>query len=667
MKEKLNLNKEQQEAVNYTDGPLLIFAGAGSGKTMVIVRRIVKLLKEGVKPFNIVAVTFTNKAAQEMRDRVKKIAGPAGASVWISTFHSLATKILRFDGKKNFTIYDEKDQLVVIKDCLEELDIDPKKFPPAGIREMISSAKNNLVDAESFKINASAASDSARYIVGDVYERYKKTLQVNGGYDFADLLIETIKLFKKYPEILDKYRQKFKYIMVDEYQDTNYAQYTLIKFLTPPQNNICVVGDDDQCLAEGTPVETPSGQIPVENFSRGDSMVSAAGHGKTSRGAAEKISKRKHKGRIASITTRNGRHIRLTLNHILFGKLKPARGLYYLYLMYKKDMGYRIGVTRGVRSKRKSNQTVNGLVVRLNQERADKVWVLKTFKNREEALYYEQYYAFKYGIPTYVFYSEGRGTALGNKRIKELYSSLDTRSAAENLMESLDIDPRFPHITAAGYVNNHINRRIINFTMFGDNRRGIKRPWHAHRIQLNSSDKKLKKALARKDFNIHPGQKNTWRVETSRKDYSRAEEFIEKLASAGGSDTVKKARLTPEKAYHYMPASHILPGMAVAVYEKGQIKEDIVKEVKYEDYDGYVYDMSVPDFRNYIAGGIVVHNSIYSWRGANIRNILEFEKHFKDAKIIKLEQNYRSTGNILSAAHNVIKNNPSRKAKKLWT
>ncbi|MGM0441206.1 MAG: ATP-dependent helicase [Elusimicrobiota bacterium] len=242
------LNEKQKEAVNITEGPLLIFAGAGSGKTLVIIHRIARLLEKGVPPYKILAVTFTNKAAEEMQDRVKKLVGAKGMSVWLSTFHSLATKILRRDGKKDFTIYDEKDQKVVIKEALERLNIDRKKFPPAQLKSLISNAKNNLVDPESYTINASAAGDGARYKISRIYEMYQKILKSNGGYDFADLLVEVIRLLKDDPRILDKYRQKFKYIMVDEYQDTNYAQYTLIKLLSPPQNNICVVGDDDQSI-----------------------------------------------------------------------------------------------------------------------------------------------------------------------------------------------------------------------------------------------------------------------------------------------------------------------------------------------------------------------------------------------------------------------------------
>ncbi len=247
-KETKKLNPPQKQAVEATEGPVLIFAGAGSGKTMVITHRIAKLLENGISPFNILAVTFTNKAAGEMKNRIKKLTGSSGSSVWISTFHSMGLRILRTEGKKDFTIYDEHDQIVTIKEALKKLDIDPKKYPPTRIREIISNAKNNLMDVESFKINAAAHSDNRRYVIGKIYEAYQKILCTNSGYDFADLLMETIRLLKEKPEILEKYQQRFKYILVDEYQDTNYAQYLILRLLAPPQNNICVVGDDDQSI-----------------------------------------------------------------------------------------------------------------------------------------------------------------------------------------------------------------------------------------------------------------------------------------------------------------------------------------------------------------------------------------------------------------------------------
>ncbi|MBN2406796.1 MAG: UvrD-helicase domain-containing protein [Elusimicrobia bacterium] len=661
------LNPEQKKAVETIDGPVLVFAGAGSGKTMVITHRIAELINKGISPYEILAVTFTNKAAQEMRDRVIKLIGSRGTSVWVSTFHSLASRILRDESEKDFTIYDEHDQTVVIKECLERLDIDPKRFPPSKIREIISNAKNNLMDAESYSINATAHSDAARYNMSRVYAMYQDLLKANGGYDFADLLVETIRLFKDKPDILEKYRRRFRYIMVDEYQDTNYAQYMLIKLLSPPQNNICVVGDDDQCLVRGTKIKTEDGYKEIEKLQNGTKVAAASGWGKYREEEPDRISKRKYKGKVVQIVTKTGKRIKVTPNHMLFGRLQPRMGLYYVYLMQKKSMGFRMGITQGVRSKRKSNNCVSGLMVRINQENGDKLWIIKTCKTHKEAVYYEQYYSFQYGIPTYTFHSRGRKLTLDEQGIRNLFKSIDTVSRAEKLMRDMLIDPLFPHFVAGGYVNGHIDRKIINFTMFGENRCGGMRPWHAHRIQLNTSDNRLKKKIAGKGFSVRLGKKDTWRVETSRKDYSEAKRYITGLSSAADIDVVKKARLTPGKSFVFLPASQIQQGMLVPVFNGNRIVEEEVNKVSLADYEGYVYDVSMPDLRNYIADNFVVHNSVYSWRGANVRNILEFKNHFREATMLKLEQNYRSTKNILDAAHNVIKNNPSRSDKKLWT
>lgn len=664
---KRELNPPQKKAVEACEGPVLIFAGAGSGKTMVITHRIAKLLEKGVSPFNILAVTFTNKAAEEMKNRIKRLVGDNSLSVWVSTFHSMCLRILRQDGGKEFTVYDEHDQLVALKEVLKRLKIDPKKYPPPKLREIISNTKNNLMDPESYKINASIHSDSRKYIIGRVYEAYQNLLSENSGYDFADLIVETINLLKNNEEVLNKYQDKFKYILVDEYQDTNYAQYILLKLLAPPQNNICVVGDDDQCIAEGTKINSGGKLISVEKLKEKDFVICASGWGKLYREKCTKVFSRQYKGKIVRITTKTGNILSVTPNHIVFAKIKPVQGIYYVYLMYKDKYGFRIGVTPGVRSKRKSNNIVSGLTVRLNQENADKIWIIKICKSQKKALYFEQYYACKYGILTYTFHARGRKLVLKQKDIDNLFNNIDTYTRAAELMKDLLLDPSYPHVVAGGYINNHINRKIINFTMFGENRACKSRPWHAHRIQLNTSDLSLQKELQLKGFNTRSARKKTWRIEISRKDYDDARKLVKNLTEAKGVSEVKKARLTSGKSFLYMPASHIRTGMYVPVIKGNKVVEDIVTNIIYEEYEGYVYDISIPNLRNYAADGFVVHNSIYSWRGADIRNILEFEKNYKKAVVVKLEENYRSTQNILDAAYNVIKYNESRKNKKLWT
>lgn len=245
------MNPQQAEAVKATEGPLLIMAGAGSGKTRVLTHRIAYLMVEkGVNPYNILAITFTNKAAREMKDRINNILGGASENIWISTFHSMCVRILRRDidrigMNRNFTILDSTDQQSVIKSILKDKNIDPKKFDARSILGSISSAKNELITPEEFSKTAGGYYDQ---VVSDVYTEYQKRLRKNQALDFDDLIMTTIHLFQRVPEVLEFYQRKFQYIHVDEYQDTNKAQYMLVKLLASRFQNLCVVGDSDQSI-----------------------------------------------------------------------------------------------------------------------------------------------------------------------------------------------------------------------------------------------------------------------------------------------------------------------------------------------------------------------------------------------------------------------------------
>ncbi|NSL53023.1 DNA helicase PcrA [Calidifontibacillus erzurumensis] len=245
------LNPEQQAAVRCTEGPLLIMAGAGSGKTRVLTHRIAYLMSEkSVAPWNILAITFTNKAAREMKERVSMLVGPAAEEIWISTFHSMCVRILRRDidrigMNRNFSILDTTDQLSVIKKILKEKNIDPKKFDPKAILGTISAAKNELITSEDY---AKSAGNYYEKVVSEVYETYQDRLKKNQSLDFDDLIMITIHLFNRVPEVLEFYQRKFQYIHVDEYQDTNRAQYILVKKLAERFKNLCVVGDSDQSI-----------------------------------------------------------------------------------------------------------------------------------------------------------------------------------------------------------------------------------------------------------------------------------------------------------------------------------------------------------------------------------------------------------------------------------
>ena len=246
------LNDMQSAAVQYTDGPLLLLAGAGSGKTRVLTHRVAYLIEEkGVAPYNILAITFTNKAAGEMRERVDRIVSFGAESVWVSTFHSLCVRILRryidnLDYQTNFTIYDSDDQKAVVKECLKKLNMDSKQYPERGIMAEISRAKERFISPAEFDREASG--NYRKMQVARVYNEYQTKLKQSNALDFDDLLYKTVELFQFHPEILKNYQDRFRYIMVDEYQDTNHIQFLLIKQLAAKYRNLCVVGDDDQSI-----------------------------------------------------------------------------------------------------------------------------------------------------------------------------------------------------------------------------------------------------------------------------------------------------------------------------------------------------------------------------------------------------------------------------------
>lgn len=245
------LNKEQQQAVQHTEGPLLILAGAGSGKTKVLTVRVAYLLAQGVNPYEILAITFTNKAAKEMKSRVEGLVGDVANRIWLSTFHSFCAKFLRFEidsflgYNSNFTIYDTSDSQAVIKAALKALNLDDKYYPVGAMIAAISDAKNKLLFASDFR---KQARDFYQQKVADVYEYYERELRKNNALDFDDLLLVAVKLLQSNATVLDKYSHRFRYVMIDEYQDTNHAQYLLAKLLASHWKNIAVVGDADQSI-----------------------------------------------------------------------------------------------------------------------------------------------------------------------------------------------------------------------------------------------------------------------------------------------------------------------------------------------------------------------------------------------------------------------------------
>jgi DNA helicase-2/ATP-dependent DNA helicase PcrA len=246
-----DLNPAQREAVLTTEGPVLVIAGAGSGKTRVLTHRVAHLLNAvGVKPQEILAITFTNKAAGEMRERLGDLLGPVANAIWILTFHSACGRILRREAQRlgyrsNFTIYDQADQIRLTKQVLEELERDPKRFVPRGIHAQISNAKNQLIGPDEYRNRVASFYDQT---VADAYDLYQRRLFASNAVDFDDMLFLTVQVLERFPEALERWQKAFRYVLVDEYQDTNHAQYRLLQLLAAKHQNVFAVGDPDQAV-----------------------------------------------------------------------------------------------------------------------------------------------------------------------------------------------------------------------------------------------------------------------------------------------------------------------------------------------------------------------------------------------------------------------------------
>ncbi len=654
------LNPSQLDAVTHPEGPLLVVAGAGSGKTRVLTRRVAWLIDEGVSPFEILAITFTNKAATEMKNRVQAIIGPVAQKMWVSTFHSACVRILRREADmlgypSSFTIYDQADAQRLIGYVIRDLNIDAKRFQPRAMHHLISAAKNEGLTPEEHQERAQVPPDKK---AAEIYGEYQRRLKQAGAMDFDDLLLNVVLLFRAKPEALQYYQRRFKHVLVDEYQDTNTVQNEMVVQLTKQHRQVTAVGDSDQCLPAGTQILTPDGLQPIEDLAVGDSVMGSRGRSELVPAEVTEVRRTDHKGRLYTIVA-GGRTLSGTEHHILPARLVPVPDKFFVYLMYRADRGYRIGLCKAQRVNSHGYADI-GLKVRSGQEHADAIWVLKTCDSRAEAAYYENLFSIRYGVPTVVFHAQGRPSlALDNDLIERLFDELDTRTAAKELMQELDLHPEFPHYRP----QNGRRRSTLNLTMFSDNR-GETASYH--RVQWSSNRLEVADRLRSAGFSVRPSKSRSVRVETSFKDYGAALEFATRMAEVGGLD-VRRRMHVGSTVYEYQPLSHLRPGMEVLVERNGRTEAVSVESVDFAEHDAPVYDLEVSPTHSYVANGVLVHNSIYKFRGADIRNIVQFDEAFPDSTIVLLEQNYRSSQTILDAANAVISQNYGRKPKNLWT
>ena len=660
------LNPVQQEAVQHDAGPLLIFAGAGSGKTRVLTHRVAYLISEKkVSPRHILAVTFTNKAAQEMKERIEKLVGEnVGRHLWVGTFHATCARLLREHGEKigidrDFVVYDDGDQLTLIREVLRFLSIDEKKFAPRAVLSHISRAKEKLIAPEQWNAHFAGFFED---ICGKVYPVYQERLRKNNALDFDDLLVEVVNLLQQRPEVLERLQERYRYIMVDEYQDVNHVQYVFLKLLADKYRNLCVVGDDDQCLPPGTLVRTPSGEKPIERLKVGDAVLATGGGTNTICATVNHVHKSHYNGPMYAVKAGDS-VLRGTPHHLALARLE-AQDKHYVYLMYRADRGFRIGITKSSRRGWTAgvSHDQHGFIVRSNQEHADKLWVLKVVETQIEARFWEELFSAKYGIPTMVFHSIGRNMPFDDALIKKLYDAIDTRAAAQKLMEDLDMRLDFPHYRP----QNGDRRQTLNLVLYGGYRTSRVMQIGEHRIQWRSNNAEAAARLEAEGFPVRAAKLGGYRFETCRSDYKEALCLVKAAAEAGGLDVAHRAKINGV-IYMYLPLSHLHPTMRVLVNKDGILEETEIESVTKEAYSGEVYDLEVDRAHTYLANDMLVHNSVYMFRGANVALILQFEEDYPEAKVLKLEQNYRSSQTILDAAYGVVRNNRGRKDKKLWT
>jgi DNA helicase-2/ATP-dependent DNA helicase PcrA len=676
------LNQPQRDAVTTTEGPLLVFAGPGSGKTRVITHRIAWLVSElGVLPWNILAVTFTNKAAAEMKERLEKLIGSSARDVAVGTFHAICARVLRREVERSaiglnryFVIYDDDDQIALVKRILLDMQFDPKQFNPRMVHSIISRAKNELLSPAEF---AKSVNRYPEEIAARVFARYDDELRTNNAVDFDDLILLTWRLWQQNPDILRDYQRRYRYVHVDEFQDTNPAQYELVRLLaggtaeTPGHTNICAVGDDDQCLVAGTKITMADGSLrAIEDVVAGDNVLSGYGSGDFR--AARVISSARRDGRGAgiAITTRASRRLVSTPEHIHFAgyRLGTTPQLYFTYLMHKRGVGYRLGTSQ-VYTKSQEKPVV-GFMLRARQEHADAIWIVSTHESENEARFEEYILSLKYGIPTIPFVARKGGSVNGlvhdERYIQRIFSSFDTTTSARRLLEYVGLSIKHPHFRPR---SRSSNRHHVVITLCGD-RRGAT---PMHRISLVGNDVAARNVLEMAGLSVRASGHGeaSWRHETANASMASIQKTAEHISGLLDVDIIRHARLGKNdgerpgsNSLPFTPAASVRPGMVMFDADGGY---DLVESVETVPLDKPVYDLNIENTHNFIANGIVTHNSIYGWRGANPEVVRDFQRDFPTMRVIVLEQNYRSTQNILDAAQGVVKRNVSRQEKQLWT
>ena len=659
------LNTAQRDAVAAPTGNILVLAGAGSGKTRVLVHRIAWYIQTGeATPYGIMAVTFTNKAAAEMRGRIEHLLQQPAGGMWVGTFHGLAHRLLRAHWQEagllqGFQILDSDDQYRTIRRVIRTMELDESQFPPREAQWFINARKDDGLRPQHIEDQG----DHTLHRMIRIYQHYQETCERSGLVDFAELLLRAHELFRDQPSILAHYRQRFRYVLVDEFQDTNTLQYAWLRLLVGDTGSIFAVGDDDQCLAVGTKITMGDGSKKrIEAIQPGELVLSSYGAGDFRPAKVTDHFAHQRKGQMVSLEMRSGKVIKSTPEHTHFAGyiLDETPQTYFLYLMYKEEIGYRLGTSQ-VYTKGQVKPVV-GFKQRALQEHADALWIIRAHPNENEARADEMITSLQYGLPTLPFVPrKGKarnGLVHDRKYIKRVYQSLDTTNSALRLIEDVGLDPERPHHLPQG--RNSCRRNIV-ITLCGD-RRGSN---PMHRISMVGVDAKDKSALQALGLSVRPAKagSKSWRFETVRSDFGELMDIARRIKHKLEGRYILQGHVL-NRSLPFITAASIRPGMVMAT-EGGVF--DAVEKIEFREMEIEVHDLNIDRTHNFVANGVITHNSIYSWRGARVENMQSISKDFANTKIIRLEQNYRSTATILNAANALIANNNARLGKHLWT
>ena len=658
------LNPEQREAVETLDGPVLVLAGAGTGKTRVLTTRFAHLmLTKRAFPGQILAVTFTNKAAREMRERVGAILGQPAEGLWLGTFHALCARMLRRHADlvgltSGFTILDSDDQQRLLKQVMEAARIDTKRWAPQALMGLIQRWKDRGVTPD--RVPAAEETDFAAGQSKSLYVAYQARLAQLNTADFGDLLLHMTEILRTRPDILAEYHRRFRYILVDEYQDANTVQYLWLRLLAQSHRNICCVGDDDQCLAAGTRVTMADGaQQPIESVRTGDHVRACYGSGEFRPARVSATFARRTNRPLVRVKLADGRELVSTPEHTHFADIvlgeSPQR--FYAYLM-RRGAHYRLGTSQ-IYTQGQAKRVV-GFKQRCVQEHADAVWLIASFNSENDARECEHVLSLRYGLTTLPFVARKGASVNGlvhdQARLDTLHASLAGTSRNTDLMRDHGLDPDHPHHSPQSAPGR---RRNLILTLLADSRGETP----LHRISLSGNDADGRNAVRAAGLNPRPYARNpaNWRYESAFKDIANAEQTLSRLRPCLPLTIVRKANLLG-KPLTLRPAAQVRPGMMMAGADG---KHHAIVAVETAEQAAMVHDIDVEGVHNFIANGIVTHNSIYSWRGAEVENILRFEQDFPGAAVIRLERNYRSTAPILATAAGLIAHNEGRLGKTL--